>query len=127
LAPQDAPEPGWGPAGGERRGARKGTGLPGRGEAGPTRAAEKEGELGRLPGPAGGRVVGWLRERSGNLIPLATAAGRWLEDGLPAAKGPGLSGRRVSCQVRASWRVGEDSVAFGGRKEGEVVTAGEVV
>lgn len=59
----------------------------------PRRGPREGGDARRLPGPAGGRVAGRPRELSGNLTPLAAAAGRFLAAGYPRCRGGRVSGR----------------------------------
>ncbi|TEA24653.1 hypothetical protein DBR06_SOUSAS6310019, partial [Sousa chinensis] len=72
------------------------------------RGPRKDGKLGRLPGPAGGRVAGRPRRRSGN--PPATAAGRFLEAGAPCGRRGRVSGSRGLQEAR----LGPGSVRSGG-------------
>lgn len=110
---------GWGPCRRGRRGpwgviagregppacpASLGAAEPVRSRRGP----RKDGKLGRLPGPAGGRVAGRPRRRSGN--PPATAAGRFLEAGAPCGRRGRVSGSRGLQEAR----LGPGSVRSGG-------------
>lgn len=97
LTPQDAREPGWALAdgvGGDRggrRGSREAGGLPRLpggwwGQCCPGTGRGKVGKLGRLPGPAGGRVSGRLLELNGNLTPWRQQLVGFWRPGLPVAE-----------------------------------------
>lgn len=122
LTPQDVREPGWGPGGGVAAGRegppasppprrRPGPSCPGAGRG-------QEEELGRLPGPAGGRVAGRPRPPRG-AVTLPLGDGSWPVSrgpGSPWPKGPGLGqpkppGAASRSGVCEEWRVGGGCVA----------------